>query len=86
MKHFSSWFAEFRVNLNRDAALDSLRNVLMVIGLSSLLADFATMKLVYVIPCIIVFLVVCYVDYLRHDLTPQQASLFEQVWHAANKN
>jgi hypothetical protein len=40
----------FIYTLNRDAALDSLRDVLAVIGLATLLGDFATMRVWYMVP------------------------------------
>jgi len=55
-------------NLNKEAALDSLRNVLAVLGLGVLIGDFATMHLLYVIPGAALLLAVWYADYLRHDL------------------
>jgi hypothetical protein len=55
-------------NLNKEAAVDSMRNVLAVLGLGLLIGDFATMRLPYVIPGVALLLAVWYADYLRHDL------------------
>jgi hypothetical protein len=55
-------------NLNKEAAIDSMRNVLAVLGLGLIIGDFATMRLPYVIPGIALLIAVWYADYLRHDL------------------
>jgi hypothetical protein len=55
-------------NLNKEAAIDSMRNVLAVLGLGLLIGDFATMRLPYVIPGFTLLIAVWYADYLRHDL------------------
>jgi hypothetical protein len=55
-------------NLNQEAAIDSMRNVLAVLGLGLLIGDFATMRLPYVIPGSALLIAVWYADYLRHDL------------------
>jgi hypothetical protein len=55
-------------NLNQEAAIDSMRNVLAVLGLGLLIGDFATMRLPYVIPGVALLTAVWYADYLRHDL------------------
>jgi hypothetical protein len=55
-------------NLNQEAAIDSMRNVLAVLGLGLLIGDFATMHLPYVIPGAALLIAVWYADYLRHDL------------------
>jgi hypothetical protein len=54
-------------SFNKEAAIDSMRNVLAVLGLGVLIGDFATMHLPYVIPGAALFLAVWYADYLRHD-------------------
>jgi len=56
--------------LNKEAAIDSMRNVLAVLGLGLLIGDFATMHLEYVIPGAALLVAVWYADYLRHDLPP----------------
>jgi hypothetical protein len=61
---------KFRSNLrhfNKEAAIDSMRNVLAVLGLGVLIGDFATMHLPYVIPGAALLIAVWYADYLRHD-------------------
>ncbi len=70
MKRFKKLF-EVRNNLrnlNQEAAIDSMRNVLAVLGLGVLIGDFATMHLPYVIPGAALLMAVWYADYLRHDL------------------
>jgi hypothetical protein len=54
--------------MNREAAIDSLRNVLAVLGLGVLIGDFATMHLMYALPGALLLIAVWYADYLRHDL------------------
>jgi hypothetical protein len=70
VKRFQKLF-EVRNNLrnfNQEAAIDSMRNVLAVLGLGLLIGDFATMRLPYVIPGAALLIAVWYADYLRHDL------------------
>jgi hypothetical protein len=55
-------------HLNIEAAIDSMRNVLAVLGLGLLIGDFATMRLPFVIPGIALLIAVWYADHLRHDL------------------
>jgi hypothetical protein len=52
--------------LDRAAAMDSVRNVLAVIGVGTVLADFGTMKLWMAVPCMAVAFLGWYGDYLRH--------------------
>lgn len=52
--------------LDREAAIDSARNVFAVLGVGTVLGDFATMRYWMVIPCAAVALGVWYADYLRH--------------------
>ncbi len=59
---------QFLRTMNREAALDSLRDVLAVIGLATLLGDFATMRMWYMVPAFALLCVVWYADYMRHDL------------------
>ena len=56
--------------LNRDAALDSLKSVLAVLGLGTVIGDFATMAKLYVLPGLAFLALVWYADYLRHDIPP----------------
>ena len=64
MRNLFLWFR----NLNRAAALDSLRDVLAVVGFGSILADFSTMQAIYFLPALAFFALVWYADYMRHDL------------------
>jgi hypothetical protein len=52
--------------LDREAAMDSFRNVLAVIGAGAVLADFGTMRLWLAAPCLAAFVLTWYADYLRH--------------------
>ncbi|HXO37226.1 MAG TPA: hypothetical protein VN872_01235 [Candidatus Acidoferrum sp.] len=52
--------------LNRDAALDSLRNVLAVVGAATILADFATIKVWLILPMLGVAFLIWFLDYERH--------------------
>jgi hypothetical protein len=67
--------SRFVRTLNRDAALDSLRNILCVIGAGSVLGDFLTMRWYYVLPAFSFACAVWYVDYLRHDFSPHETAL-----------
>jgi hypothetical protein len=53
-------------SLNRDAAYDSGRNVLAVIGGATVLADFTTMRLWMLAPSLAFAFFLWYMDYLRH--------------------
>jgi hypothetical protein len=53
--------------LDRDAALDSLRNVLAILGLGTFLADFSTMRYWLIAPALGLAFLVWLIDYLRHD-------------------
>jgi len=53
-------------SLNRDAAVDSARNVLAVLGVGTVLADFGTMRVWLLLPCAVALLGTWYADYLRH--------------------
>jgi hypothetical protein len=55
--------------LNRDAALDSLRNVLAVLGLATVIGDFDTMRTWFLIPAAALLFAVWFADYLRHDFS-----------------
>jgi hypothetical protein len=56
----------FHRELNREAALDSARNVLAVLGLGTVLADFGTMRLWLLAPCAAMAWLVWFIDYQRH--------------------
>jgi ABC-type maltose transport system permease subunit len=53
-------------NLHREAALDSLRNVLAVVGGATILADFATIKMWLILPMLAVAFLIWFLDYERH--------------------
>jgi hypothetical protein len=53
-------------NIHREAALDSLRNVLAVIGGATILADFGTIKAWLLLPMLMVAFVIWFLDYERH--------------------
>ena len=52
--------------LHREAALDSLRNVLAVVGAATILADFATIKAWLILPMLAVAFLIWFLDYERH--------------------
>lgn len=68
---FIAWGSRFVRTLNREAALDSLRNVLAVVGLGTILGDFATMRYWMVLPCATVAFLVWLIDYHRHDFSQE---------------
>jgi len=53
-------------HLDRTAAIDSFKNVMAVIGVGTILADFGTMRVWMAAPCAIIAILVWYGDYLRH--------------------
>jgi hypothetical protein len=53
-------------SIHRDAALDSLRNVLAVIGAGTILADFSTIKAWLLVPMIGFAILIWFLDYERH--------------------
>ena len=53
-------------NIHREAALDSLRNVLAIIGAGTILADFGTMKAWLLLPMAGVAFLIWLLDYERH--------------------
>jgi hypothetical protein len=52
--------------LHRDAALDSLRNVLAVVGGATILADFTTIKVWLILPMLVLAFLIWFLDYERH--------------------
>jgi hypothetical protein len=68
MKIIGIWNAAviWAKNLHREAALDSLRNVLAVVGGATILADFATIKLWLVLPMLFFAFLIWFLDYERH--------------------
>ncbi len=53
-------------NLHREAALDSLRNVLAVVGAATILADFTTVKAWLILPMLLFAFLIWFLDYERH--------------------
>jgi len=52
--------------IHQEAALDSLRNVLAVVGAATILADFATIKIWLILPMLAVAFLIWFLDYERH--------------------
>jgi hypothetical protein len=52
--------------LHREAALDSARNVLAVVGGATILADFTTIKIWLILPMIGIAFLIWFLDYERH--------------------
>ena len=52
--------------IHREAALDSLRNVLAVVGAATILADFGTIKVWLILPMLAVAFLIWFLDYERH--------------------
>ena len=67
-KIISIWKGAFAwgTNLHREAALDSLRNVLAVVGAATILADFATIKFWLILPMFLFAFLIWFLDYERH--------------------
>ena len=66
---FVSWGQRHRLivtSFDKEAAIDSARNVLCVIGAGTVLADFSTMKYWFMLPALGLGFVIWYADYLRH--------------------
>jgi hypothetical protein len=65
---FSIWKAglAWGKGLHREAALDSLRNVLAVVGGATILADFGTVKIWLVVPMLAIAFLIWILDYERH--------------------
>jgi hypothetical protein len=59
-------FLAWRKQLDRAAAIDSARNVFAILGIGSVLADFATMRPLFLVPGALLLVAVWYADYLRH--------------------
>jgi len=53
-------------SLHREAALDSLRNVLAIVGGATVLADFGTVKVWLIVPMLAVAFLIWLLDYERH--------------------
>lgn len=52
--------------LHREAALDSLRNVLAIVGGATILADFTTIKAWLILPMLGFAVLIWFLDYERH--------------------
>lgn len=67
-KMFNIWKAAagWAKSLHREAALDSLRNVLAIVGAATILADFATIKAWLILPMIAFAFLIWFLDYERH--------------------
>jgi hypothetical protein len=52
--------------IHREAAIDSLRNVLAIVGGATILADFSTIKYWLIMPMMGVAFLIWYLDYERH--------------------
>lgn len=53
-------------SIHREAALDSLRNVLAVVGAATILADFSTIKVWLILPMLFFAFLIWFLDYERH--------------------
>ena len=61
-KSFGAWGKR----LHREAALDSLRNVLAVVGAATIIADFGTVKAWLLFPMLLFAFLIWFLDYERH--------------------
>ena len=52
--------------LHREAALDSIRNVLAIVGGATILADFTTIKNWLILTMLVVAFLIWFLDYERH--------------------
>lgn len=52
--------------MHKEAALDSLRNVLAVVGGATVIADFTTIKVWLILPMLGLAVLIWYLDYERH--------------------
>lgn len=62
MKRIINYFE----SLNREAAIDSAKNVLAFIGVATVLGDFAAMRVLYAVPLAGVAFGAWLLDYERH--------------------
>ena len=53
-------------SMHREAALDSIRNVLAVVGGATILADFTTIKIWLILPMLGIAFLIWFLDYERH--------------------
>lgn len=61
-----AWGRNFFRTLHKQAALDSARNVLAVIGVGTLLGDFAEMRAFFIFGGIGILFLIWMIDYHRH--------------------
>jgi hypothetical protein len=68
VKMISLWKAcvTWGKRMHREAALDSARNVLAVVGGATILADFTTIKVWLIVPMLGVAFLIWFLDYERH--------------------
>jgi hypothetical protein len=64
--NISKAIAAWVKRLHGDAALDSLRNVLAVVGGATILADFDTIKVWLILPMLGFAFLIWFLDYERH--------------------
>ena len=62
---FKTWILWIK-GLHREAALDSIRNVLAVVGGATILADFTTIKAWLIAPMLVFAFLIWFLDYERH--------------------
>lgn len=66
----------FLRTIHREAALDSVKNVLAVLGVGTVIGDFASkMPIYFMVPAFIILVGVWYLDYIRHDFQPIRTAL-----------
>jgi len=53
-------------SMHKEAALDSVRNVLAVVGGATILADFTTIKVWLILPMLGIAFLIWFLDYERH--------------------
>jgi 4-amino-4-deoxy-L-arabinose transferase-like glycosyltransferase len=63
-------------SIDREAAIDSTKNVLAILGVGTVIGDFASkMPLYFMLPALMILAGVWYMDYLRHDFQSSQTAL-----------
>jgi hypothetical protein len=61
-----AWGKRFFQTLHREAALDSAKNVLAVVGVGTLLGDFAEMRAFFILGGLALLFLIWFIDYQRH--------------------
>lgn len=63
--------------MHKEAALDSVRNVLAVVGGATIIADFTTIRVWLILPMLGIAFLIWYLDYERHfsGQTAEEAKL-----------